>query len=67
MPSPSGAAALAAAYLDRAGTHAASRFLGEAVAPSDGVVLEAVRDQLVSGAALCDGLLAIAAEGGGQP
>ncbi len=55
-PDPAEAAALAhaAAYLARAGTQAASRLLA---APADAALLGALRDELLAGAALCDGLL----------
>lgn len=58
------ALAVAAAYLNRAGTHAASLLLGHAPTAPDGPLLEAVRDQLLGGAALCDGLLDVADDGG---
>lgn len=64
VPSPTAAEAaalaLVAAYLARAGTRAASLLLGHAPHALDGPLLEAVRDQLLGGAALCDGLLDLA-------
>ncbi len=48
------ALARAAAYLARAGTQVASLLL---VAPADGALLTALRDELLGGAATCDGVL----------
>ena len=60
------ALALAAAYLNRAGTHAASLLLDHVLTDHDDPLLEAVRDQLLSGAALCDGHLDVAGDAGGH-
>ncbi len=64
VPSPTAAEAAAlavvATYLARAGTRAASLLLGHAPTAPDGPLLEAVRDQLLGGAALCNGLLDLA-------
>ena len=71
VPSPSAAeaAALAAAarYLDRAGTRVASRLFGDSADPGEAALLGALRDQLLAGAALCEGLLDLAAGGDGAP
>ena len=68
-PSAAEAAALAVvvAYLTRAGTQAASRLLVARPNPNEAALLAGVRDQLLAGAALCDGLLDLAADrpGGG--
>ena len=58
-PTPAEVAALAnaACYLKRAGTGAASRLLAGWMAPDQIALLEALRDQFLAGAALCDGLL----------
>jgi len=53
-PDDAAALAHAAAYLTRAGTEAATWLLS---AHADAVLLIAVRDELLAGAALCDGLL----------
>ncbi len=55
-PDAAEAAALAraAAYLARAGTHVASLLLAS---PADGALLAALRDELLAGAAICDGVL----------
>lgn len=60
-PDSADAAALAraAAYLTRAGTETASQLLA---ARADAVLLTAVRDELLAGAALCDGLLDLATD-----
>ena len=65
-PTPMEAVALAraAAYLGRAGTEAASRLLGTWAVPDEAALLETLRDQLLAGAALCDGLLDLAADAG---
>ena len=68
-PTPAEAAALASAacYLKRAGTEAASRLLVTGPASSQTALFEALRDQLLAGAALCDGLIdltAVAQAGG---
>ena len=62
-PDPTEAVALAAAsrYLARAGTAAASRLLAGRGDPGEAALLEGLRDQLLAGAALCDGLLDLAA------
>ncbi|MDP9473039.1 MAG: hypothetical protein M3Q71_20645 [Chloroflexota bacterium] len=52
------ALARAAAYLSRAGTQAASHLLA---ASAEAALLVAVRDELLAGAALCDGLLDLVA------
>lgn len=66
-PEPAEAAALAVAarYLGRAGTQAASRLLDDRSVPGDAALLAALRDQLLAGAALCDGVLDLARGGGG--
>ncbi len=51
------ALAVAAAYLHRAGTQAATILLGQWSPPDVAVLFGALRDQLLGGAALCDGLL----------
>ena len=55
-PDPLEAAALAraSAYLARAGTQAASLLLA---APAQAALLAALRDELLSGAAICDSML----------
>ena len=58
-PDADEAAALArsAAYLARAGAEAASRLLGAAGSDPRDALWAAVRDELLAGAALCEGLL----------
>ena len=67
-PSTAEAAALAvvARYFGRAGTQAATLLLGDAVDPKEAALLGDLRDQLLAGAALCEGLLALADEGYGS-
>lgn len=48
---------VAARYLDRAGTTAASRLLGESLDWGERALLEALRDSLLAGAALCKDLV----------
>ena len=71
VPSPSAAeaAALAAAarFLERSGTRVASRLLGCGADPGEAALLGALRDQLLAGAALCEGLLDLTAGAGGAP
>ena len=59
VPTPAEAEALAvaASYLHRAGTQAATALLAQWSPPDAAALLEALRDQLLAGAALCDGLL----------
>ena len=54
------ALAVAAAYLSRAGTHAASALLARWPPPEVAALVESLRDNLLAGAALCDGLLDLA-------
>ena len=56
-PTPAEAAALAvaAAYLARAGTMTASLLLGQWSPPETAALLAALRDNLLAGAAICDG------------
>ena len=63
-PSASEVAALsvAAAYFARAGTQAASRLLDGSDGSASAALLGALRDNLLAGAALCDGVLDLAAE-----
>jgi hypothetical protein len=58
-PTPVEADALArtAAYLSRAGTAVASHLLGADDTAGEAALAAALRDQLLAGAALCDGLL----------
>ena len=56
-PAEAEALALAAAYLHRAGTQAATVLLAQWSRPDVAALFEALRDQLLAGAALCDGLL----------
>lgn len=56
------ALAAAARYLSRAGTAAGSRLLGLRIDPNEATLIEATRDSLLAGAALCDGLLDLAPE-----
>ena len=56
------ALAVVVAYLTRAGTQAASRLLVARPNPNEAALLAGVRDQLLAGAALCDGLLDLAAD-----
>ncbi len=64
LPDTDEAAALAVAarYLSRAGTSAGSRLLGLRIDPGEAAFMESMRDSLLAGAALCDGLLDIAAD-----
>ena len=61
VPAPTAAEAealaVAAAYLHRAGTQTASVLLGQWSPPEVAALFEAMRDQMLAGAALCDGLL----------
>ena len=68
-PSAAEAAALAAAarFLGRSGTRVASRLLGGDTDPGEAALLGALRDQLLAGAALCEGLLDLAADAAGAP
>ena len=59
-PAEAAALALAAAYLSRAGTHAASALLVQWSPPEAAALFESLRDQMLAGAALCDGLLDLA-------
>lgn len=63
-PSAAEAAALAAdgGYLTRAGTQAASRLLATRSDPYEAALLAGLCDQMLAGAALCDGLLDLASE-----
>ena len=63
-PTAAEAAALAVvvAYLTRAGTQAASRLLVTRPNPNEAALLAGLRDQILAGAALCDGLLDLAAD-----
>ena len=63
-PDPGEAEALArvAAYLARAGTAAASRLLAGWSDPGEAALLEDLRDSLLAGAALCDGILDLVGE-----
>ena len=63
-PTASEVAALsvAAAYFARAGTQAASCLLDGADGSGGAALLGALRDNLLAGAALCDGVLGLAAE-----
>lgn len=63
-PSDAEAAALAVVVgdLTRAGTQAASRLLATQPDPDDAALLCGLRDQLLAGAALCDGLRDLAAD-----
>ncbi len=54
---------LAATYLSRAGPRIGSIFLAQWSPPEVAVVLESLRDSLLAGAALCDGLLDLANQG----
>jgi hypothetical protein len=69
IPAPTAAEAealrLAAAYLNRAGTRTASLLLAQWSPPAVAAPLESLRDSLLAGAALCDGLLDLAPDGGG--
>jgi len=56
------ALAVAARYLSRAGTAAGSRLLGLRIDPNEATLIEATRDSLLAGAALCDGLLDLVPE-----
>jgi hypothetical protein len=58
-PSDAEAAALAVVvgYLTRAGTQAASRLLVTRIDPNERALISGLRDQMLAGAALCDGLL----------
>jgi hypothetical protein len=58
-PSADDAASLraAAAYLRRAGTRAATDLLDQARAAEDGPLRQAIRDNLLSAADLCEGLI----------
>jgi len=58
------ALAVAATFLRRSGTSLASLLL-VAPPPAEAALLESVRDSLLAGAALCDGLLDLPA--GGEP
>ena len=61
-PAEAEALALAAAYLHRAGTQAATVLLAQWSRPDVAALFEALRDQLLAGAALCDGLLDLSAD-----
>ena len=63
-PTASEVAALsvAAAYFARAGTQVASRLLDGSDGSGGAALLGALRDNLLAGAALCDGVLDLVAE-----
>jgi hypothetical protein len=56
------ALAVAARYLGRAGTSAGSRLLGLRLDPGEAALVESLRDSLLAGAALCDGVLDLVGE-----
>ncbi len=62
-PAEADALAVAAAYLARAGTAAATLLLDPQCLAADGALTAALRDQLLAGAALCDGVLDLTTEG----
>ena len=61
-PAEAEALAVAAAYLSRAGTRTASILLGQWSPPEVAALFESLRDQMLAGAALCDGLLDLPSE-----
>ncbi len=67
-PSPAEADALTvvASYLSRAGTTASTLLLDHGADLDHPALMAAVRDQLLAGAALCDGLLDLLPEADGR-